>query len=166
MSTVIVTVGYKPADSVPGPVPSCPKTPREDPWEPIALVGGDITEGRHVVSSTWSPESIHALRAARSHATAQAWESHLLSAELLLAALPQLERQLVAVIRLSRSPHLRQAVPTVWQRLVPRCPWTAFVTTSWPRPAVIRLRRADRSVTLLPDREPDRDPVGLAIAAA
>lgn len=77
----------------------------------------------------------------------------------LVGAMPRLERQLVTVTWLSRLSGLTEPNPTVWEHAVSLLPWTAFVVSSWPEPAIHRL---GKDVTV-PVPTP-RGKVGVAIA--
>lgn len=79
----------------------------------------------------------------------------------LLAALPQLEEQVVTAAWLPRLSGLASPAPTVLQHLVSLLPGTAFVVTSWPE-AAIRRARGDE----LPPLPRAQAALGVALADA
>lgn len=70
------------------------------------------------------------------------------SAGILHASLPLLERQLIGLTWLTRLSALEDPAPSVGQHLLSLLPGTAFVATTWPQPAVRRLRKGDAGVKL------------------
>jgi hypothetical protein len=80
---------------------------------------------------------------------------------LVLASLPELERQLVSVTWLSRLSGLREPQPTVWQHARSLLPASRYVVTSWPQP---QIRRITRSMEGLELPKPERG-IGLALAS-
>jgi hypothetical protein len=79
----------------------------------------------------------------------------------LLAALPNLERELHVFAWLRSVSGLTEPAPTVLQHLASHWPSTAFVVSSWPEPSVHRLSPRHATVPV-PELEA---PIGLAIAA-
>jgi hypothetical protein len=187
--TSIVTVGYQQADLVVegravrrlGDTLS-----REGLADLVDLTRDAITAGRHVlvVYPAWSAEPTRArIQIVRSslettrlvgYATSatplagavlasltDALVRYLPSAGLLLAALPLLERQLIAVTWLARVCGLADPAPTVWQHLASWWPQSAFVATSWPWPAVRQIGGPGDFV----DLPRARAPIGLAVAS-